>query len=80
MMQVSHLLLIVSGLGYVPKDVSKGIWYDSFGLRRRWIARHRVRFSRSSLSVRQNCAIVTFEHFIDYRPSSVYIQVDLWIE
>lgn len=69
--------MILSRLRNVPENVRKRVRQNALGLRRIRIARHGVRFAGAGLSVRQNRAIVAFEHFVDNRSCGVHIQIDL---
>lgn len=67
------LLLIIFGFGNVAENVRECIRDDAFGLRWRWIARHRICFAGARLAIGQYGAIVTFEYFVNDWTSCVYV-------
>lgn len=80
MAHMNSILLILFCLGYMPENMGERVRYDAFGLRCRRIAGHGVRFAGASLSVRQYCAIVAFQDFVDYWTGGVDVQIDLEFE
>lgn len=75
-----YLLLIIFCFRNVSKNMGERIWNYSFSLWWCRVSTHCVRFSRSRLSIGQNCSIITFEHFIDYWSRGIHIEVNLKIK
>lgn len=69
--------MIVLGLGDVTENVRKCVGQNTLCLRRIGASGHGVRFAGARLTVRENCAIVALQHFVDNRSGGVDVQVDL---